>query len=101
MFHTERLFSLIDLDGDGELTQSEFIGVRISRKTIPKILKIRPNIWMMLLQGCVQDKDLLADLEKISLESLHRFQGEEGYESSRLGCRMVCCWPPRQQTEKQ
>ena len=30
MFHTERLFSLIDLDGDGELTQSEFIGVRIS-----------------------------------------------------------------------
>lgn len=39
MFHTERLFSLIDLDGDGELTQSEFIGVRISRKTIPKIKK--------------------------------------------------------------
>ena len=57
---------------------------------------------ILLVQGCVQDKDLLADLEKISLESLHRFEGDENYESSRLDCRMVCCWPrlEYQETEK-
>ena len=28
-FHNERLFRLIDLDGDGFLTESEFIGVQL------------------------------------------------------------------------
>ena len=34
-FHTDRLFRVIDLDGDGVLSESEFIGVR------QKIMEIR------------------------------------------------------------
>ena len=48
---------------------------------------------MRMFQGCVQDKELLTDLSRIRLESLHRFEGPESYERSRLHCKMVCCWP--------
>ena len=81
------MFSLIDLDGDGELTESEFIGVR---KLVNFVM-----IKTFLLQGCVQDRDLLTDLADISLESLHRFAGPESFESSRVECKMICCWPSK------
>ena len=37
------------------------------------------NSHVYIVRGCVQDKELLADLANISMESLHRFEGPDSF----------------------
>ena len=88
-FHTERLFKMIDLDGDGFLSESEFIGVSLIKVIIS---------YDKMFQGCVQDNDLMSELKNINLDRMHRFEGEAQYQETKKKCKMRCCWPETTKT---
>ena len=85
------------MDGDGYLTQSEFIGVSCFLSEVFHSLFLKMMLFklynILFLKGCVQDRDLLSDLSKINLDSMHMFEGPENAQKSKNNCKMTCCWP--------
>lgn len=64
--HAEKLFRIIDLDGDGNLTEGEFLRVGFCQ------------FFQSLFQGCLNDHVLLANLSKI----IDSCQPPTAYQSS-------------------
>ena len=58
--HAEKLFILIDTDGDGNLTEKEFLRVR--GKLDFDWVRFSE---LALFQGCMQDEELLRKLDRI------------------------------------